>query len=174
MLPNLFSRHGYHGRQEQDEELSRDINILADTFRRSGGRQEVSRRAAGVDLATLTCDNLTAMLSELFHDGDITQERVMVLFYFCSDLAIRAVRSGLSTVVTWVTRWSLAFIRGTVSAVVRCRGGWRHVLSHTRDDTDTGHTTANTDIMATVNQVAILSACAAVVGVCAVYIKKNL
>merc|ERR1712012_1102064 len=48
----------------------------------------VSRRAAMVDLGSLSERNLTLMLSELFHDGGITQERILVLFYFCADLAV--------------------------------------------------------------------------------------
>ena len=123
-----------------------------------------------MDLDTLSQQNLTLMLSELFHDGGVTQERLMVLFYFCSDLAVRAVKTGLLSLVSTLTSWSLTFIRGAVSAWVRCRGGWSRVLASLTPGPDTTDTAAPSPI----NQVAFVSACAAVVGVCAVYIKKNL
>ena len=156
------------------DDLSRDMTSLASTFRRSGGRQEVARRAATVDLDTLSQQNLTLMLSELFHDGGVTQERLMVLFYFCSDLAVRAVKTGLLSLVSTLTSWSLTFIRGTVSAWVRCRGGWSRVLASLTPGPDTTDTAAHEAAPSPINQVAFVSACAAVVGVCAVYIKKNL
>ena len=123
-----------------------------------------------MDLDTLSQQNLTLMLSELFHDGGVTQERLMVLFYFCSDLAVRAVKTGLLSLVSTLTSWSLTFIRGTVSAWVRCRGGW----SSLGPGPNTTDTAAHEAAPSPINQVAFVSACAAVVGVCAVYIKKNL
>jgi len=174
LTSDRFDRYGYNGpqRQQNRQDLSRDINNLTDTFRRSGGRQEVFRRASIIDLDTLTMENMTTMLSELFHDGGITQERILVLFYFCSDLAIRAVKAGLTRLVSNLTRWSLAFIRGTVSAWVRCRGGWRGILRNDANIENDNRMYQNT--MDVINQVAFISACAAVLGVCAVYIRKNL
>ena len=49
-------------------------------------------------------DNFSLLLSELFHDGGVTQERVLVLFFFCSDLAVRALRAGLKGVLARLTR----------------------------------------------------------------------
>lgn len=49
-------------------------------------------------------DNFSLLLSELFHDGGVTQERVLVLFFFCSDLAVRALRAGLRGVLARLTR----------------------------------------------------------------------
>jgi len=170
-----FDGHGYRLRSSHNrgssgvrEHLEHDLGSLTDTFRRSGGRQEVSRRAAMVDLGSLSQENLTLMLSELFHDGGVTQERILVLFYFCADLAVRAVRSGLVTIVSSLTRWSLAFMRGPVSAWVRLMGGWTDVLRSMMTPNNEPNTNSS------INQVAFVSACAAVMGVCAVYIKKNL
>ena len=78
-----------------------------------------------------------------------TQERILVLFFFCSDLALRALRAGLRATLSKLTRWSsvynlhiifqqeivtnprwsVAFLRGTVAAWVRCKGGWDKLLS---------------------------------------------
>ena len=168
-----FDLHGYSDRNRRQPQsytdviqagLTENMSRAADSFRRSGARQEVTRRADMVDLDTLTPDNLTHMLAELFGDGGVTQERIMVLFYFCSDLAIRAVKAGLMSVVANVTRWSVAFIRGVVATWVRVQGGWAQVMG------DTSHNM----LASTVNQLAFVTACAAVMGVCAVYIKRNL
>ena len=152
------------------EELTRDVTCLAETFRRSGGRQEVAEQAASIDLGTLTQENLGLLLSQLFEDG-VSPARLLVLFYFCSDLAVRAARAGLTNLLTSVTSWSLAFVRGAVSAWVRIRGGWATVLQALSSSSELASYRPSAQ---TVNQVAFFSACAAVVGVCAVYMKKNL
>lgn len=150
--------HHYQGHRDQVH-LSTDLAALADRFSRSIGRDQVRQKAEQVDLASLTQDNFTVMVSELFHDGGITQERILVLFFFCSDLAIRACRAGLSCVLSSVTRWTLTFMRGTVAVWVRCRGGWDRVLRGG---------------VGVVSQLAFIGVCAAVIGACAVYIRKNL
>lgn len=152
------------------DELTRDMSNLAETFRRSGGRQEVTEQVANIDLGTLTQENLSLMLSQLFEDG-VTPARLLVLFYFCSDLAVRAARSGLLHLLTSVTSWSLAFVRGAVSTWVRLRGGWTRVIQAMSPASGPD---SNISASQTVNKVALASACAAVVGVCAIYMKKNL
>ena len=153
------------------DELTRDMSNLAETFRRSGGRQEVAEQVANIDLGTLSQENLSLMLSQLFEDG-VTPARLLVLFYFCSDLAVRAARSGLLHLLTSVTSWSLAFVRGTVSTWVRLRGGWNRVIQLL--SSAFGPDSNNISASQAVNKVALASACAAVVGVCAIYMKKNL
>ena len=81
-----------------------------------------------VDISSINQDNLTVMLTELFQDG-VTQERLLVLFFFCSDLTLRALRAGLVKLASSVTDWASAFIRTVVSCLVRCRGGWVSLLS---------------------------------------------
>ena len=152
------------------DELTRDMRSLAETFRRSGGRQQVAEQAASIDLTTLTQENLNLLLTQLFEDG-VSPARLLVLFYFISDLAVRAARAGLLHLMTSVTSWSLAFVRGAVSAWVRIRGGWSSVLQALSSSSDSGSN--NPSASQTVNQVAFVSACAAAVGVCAIFMKKN-
>jgi len=142
----------------QQSPLDTDLATLADVFSRSAGREDVRLKAEQVEISSITQENFTLMLSELFHDGGITQERILVLFFFCSDLAIRAVRSGLQSVVSSLTRWTVGFLRGTVAAWVRCRGGWDSVLNSG---------------LGMVNQLVFLGVCAAVITVCVCYIRKN-
>merc|ERR1719400_1211943 len=110
-------------------EVREDLATLAERFARSEGREAVRRRAEQVELGSITQDNFSQLLSELFNDGGITQERILVLFFFCSDLALRALRAGLRTTLSQLTRWSVAFLRGTVAVWVRCKGGWDNLLS---------------------------------------------
>ena len=116
-------------RQISNGGVREDLATLAERFARSEGREAVRRRADQVELCSLTQDNFSHLLSELFQDGGITQERVLVLFFFCSDLALRALRAGLRTTLSQLTRWSVAFLRGTVAVWVRCKGGWDNLLS---------------------------------------------
>ena len=55
-----------------------------------------------------------SFLSNLFQNGQITQERILVLFFFCSDVAILAIRQGATALVEQLTRWSLEFIKKQV------------------------------------------------------------
>ena len=116
-------------RQISNGGVREDLATLAERFARSEGREAVRRRADQVELCSLTQDNFSHLLSELFQDGGITQERVLVLFFFCSDLALRALRAGLRTTLSQLTRWSVAFLRGTVAVWVRCKGGWDNLLN---------------------------------------------
>ena len=170
-------RSGQGSGYSLSDELTRDMSHLAETFRRSGGRQEVTEQVASIDLGTLSQENLSLMLSQLFEDG-VTPARLLVLFYLCSDLAVRAARSGLLHLLTSVTSWSLAFVKGAVSTWVRLRGGWTRVIqalsSASGLDSASGPDSNNISTSQTVNKVALASACAAVVGVCAIYMKKNL
>merc|ERR1711934_894301 len=140
------------------EEVREDLVSLAERFARSEGREAVRRRAEQVELGSITQDNFSQLLSELFHDGGITQERILVLFFFCSDLALRALRAGLRATVSKLTRWSVAFLRGTVAAWVRCKGGWDRLLS--------GRTSHQ--------QVLLLGASLALVCLCLVVYKRHI
>merc|ERR1711934_1009686 len=145
-------------RQAAREEVREDLVPLAERFARSEGREAVRRRAEQVELGSITQDNFSQLLSELFHDGGITQERTLVLFFFCSDLALRALRAGLRATVSKLTRWSGAFLRGTVAAWVRCKGGWNRLLS--------GRTSHQ--------QVLLLGASLALVCLCLVVYKRHI
>lgn len=70
------------------------------------------------------------MLSELFEGGRITRERIMVLFFFCSDVAARSleVGTGGSLSVTQLFTWSMAFILDVICNWVQTQGGWAVVL----------------------------------------------
>ena len=70
------------------------------------------------------------MLSELFEGGKITRERIMVLFFFCSDVAARALELdiGGSLSLCQLFTWSIAFILDVICNWVQRQGGWAVVL----------------------------------------------
>ena len=140
-------------------DLSSDFSTLAERFQSSRGRQEVRRRADMVDVSTLNQENLTQMLTELFQDG-VTQERVLVLFFFCSDLTMRALREGLASLVSRLTDWVLSFIRTAVSCLVRWQGGWRSLLSSLASPWNFHH-------------LAVVSLSAALLGLGLLYVKRQ-
>ena len=106
----------------------------------------------------------------------MTRERILVFFFFCSDLAIQAIRLRLSGVVQQLAKWTLDFIRSTVQASfhlylmgftveslqvsswVRQNGGWEAVLH------------SGLQVM---HKLAVIGMCAAVTMACVFYIKKN-
>jgi len=150
---------GLYHQSSRRADLTSDFSNLAERFERSGGREEVRRRADMVDISSISQDNLTVMLTELFQDG-VTQERLLVLFFFCSDLALRALRAGLVSLVSRLTDWVVSFIRSVVTCLVRCRGGWQSLLSSLQVRWPNHHLT-------------LLSLSAALIGLGALYIKKH-
>jgi len=116
--------------------LQSDLASLAERFTRSHGREQVREKAEELDLSELSADNFNSLLAELFHDGGVTQERLLVLFFFCSDLTIRAARAGLESLCERITSWTLSFIRSTVMLWVRVHGGWARVLRGSGSYTD--------------------------------------
>lgn len=71
----------------------------------------------------ITYEEFKDLLSELFAAGGITKERIVVLFFFCSDVAIRSLQRGMD-LFSRVISWSLSFITEFVCSWVRSHGGW--------------------------------------------------
>ena len=63
------------------EEVREDLATLAERFARSEGREAVRRRADQVELRSITQDNFSQLLSELFHDGGVTQAKILSPYY---------------------------------------------------------------------------------------------
>jgi hypothetical protein len=61
--------------------------------------------------------------TNLQEDG-VTYERALVLFCFCSELCLRALREASSRYFHTVTSMSLRFITGSLSMWVCASGGW--------------------------------------------------
>ena len=110
-------------------------------------------------LNLLKKSGMDTMLTELFQDG-VTQERLLVLFFFCSDLTLRALKAGLVNLASSLTDWVSAFIRRVVACLVRCRGGWVSLLSSLQAPDWSRH-------------LPIISLSAGVLGLSLLYLKKH-
>uniref|UniRef100_T1J047 Homeobox domain-containing protein n=1 Tax=Strigamia maritima TaxID=126957 RepID=T1J047_STRMM len=115
-------------RTPQIGRLGRDLRVLADEFARSRERCLVRERANQVDVNSVTKDNFFRLMEELF-EGGVSRSRVVVLFFFCSDVAINALRSNVVEIFHKFVSWALAFITNTITKWVEDFGGWGKVLS---------------------------------------------
>lgn len=74
----------------------------------------------------VTEDQFKDLLSELLGSG-ITRERIIVLFYFCADVAIETLKRRVQSSVQLCQRfiqWSFNFISERVCTWVQANGGW--------------------------------------------------
>lgn len=101
---------------------------LAEQFERSRERIAIKQKADQVDLMSISYDGFRNVLAELFGDGNFSGSRVIVLFFFCSDLANRAVSRGAGVLCCQLLTWSLAYIRDVLCLWVQNQGGWAVVL----------------------------------------------
>ncbi|KAK6180446.1 hypothetical protein SNE40_012600 [Patella caerulea] len=105
----------------------RELRFMADEFARSSQRNDVKRKAQEVSVNNITYEQFKDLLAELFCQGHITKERIMVLFFFCSDVAVRTLSSSVDLCNKFIT-WSLSFVTRNVCRWVRDCGGWEDVL----------------------------------------------
>eukprot|EP00057_Strongylocentrotus_purpuratus_P003186 XP_003726120.1 PREDICTED: uncharacterized protein LOC100888576 [Strongylocentrotus purpuratus] len=107
----------------------RDLKKLADQFASSRERDGVRAKAR----ETVGDNEISAamfwdLLSELFFQGTITRERIVVLFFFCSDVAIFALQRNSIDYFHRFMVWALQYIRSRVCTWVADNGGWEAVL----------------------------------------------
>lgn len=107
--------------------LGRELRRVADEFANSPGRVKVKDLAESVKLHDLTKEGFEQLLEALFQ-GKITGEGIVALFFFCTDLAMRAVHSARKLVVDLLS-WSFSYIIQTVCSTIYKLGGWEKVLS---------------------------------------------
>ncbi|XP_023242108.1 uncharacterized protein LOC111640326 [Centruroides sculpturatus] len=108
----------------------RELRLLAEKFAKSEERKAVRARANQVDIHHITWDEFQDLLTELFLDGDIRRERIVTLFFFCTDIMIRALKEKIADKVKCLFVWSLRFISEKVCTWVQQQGGWGVVLGN--------------------------------------------
>ena len=140
-------------------QTGRDLKLLADQFANSVERLRVQERAEQVNIESLNKTKFFSMMNELFQGGKVTRERILVLFFFCSDVAIRAIKNNSEGWLSTLTQWSLIFIKEQVCAWVGNNGGWQTVLRSGFN---------------MLQQTIFIGACAAIIVCSAIYIRKNL
>lgn len=106
--------------------LGQHLKQIAEEFERDPKRRTVRENACKVQLADITKENFMKLLEELFQDG-ITREKIVVLFFFCTDVALRAASFAKELVVK-LMGWSFSYLINTVCKIVYELGGWENLL----------------------------------------------
>ncbi|XP_072038971.1 uncharacterized protein [Amphiura filiformis] len=109
------------------------LRKLADDFAQTRERKKVQEKASGVEADSISWREFQDLLSELFPRGIITRERIVVLFFFCTDLAICMLQQDHLELFHRFVRWTLQYIRNTVCTWVANQGGWGAVLATSID-----------------------------------------
>lgn len=104
----------------------RELRNMADAFAQTAERRRVKQKASEVS-TNISYEEFKDLLSELFAAGGITKERIVVLFFFCSDVAIRCLKGAAELCAQFVS-WSISFITEKVCSWVRSHGGWGEVM----------------------------------------------
>lgn len=104
----------------------RELRKIAEEFARSRERQKLKERANQVKLTDINKETFMVLLQELF-EGGITREKIVTLFFYCTDVAIRAA-SFAQELVVQLLGWSFSYIINTVCRLVYELGGWDDVL----------------------------------------------
>ncbi|XP_057364542.1 uncharacterized protein LOC130685277 [Daphnia carinata] len=105
------------------------LRQLANEFSLSPLRNEVRYRAQNVDLTTLNAQNFSEMIQEVFSGGNLTKERILVVFFFCSDVALFALQNHTLNLFSKLIQWSTDYISGRFSNFIHSQGGWTAVLN---------------------------------------------
>lgn len=110
--------------------VGQDLRRIAAQIEASNEREIIRRRAQTVNLRIDSFERYSAMLNGLFPDNRITREGIVVLFFFCSDIALRAYASSPIAHFHQLVGWTLKFIFNHVCSWVRRQGGWNKVISN--------------------------------------------
>jgi len=136
----------------------RDLRQMADAFAQSKEREDVRRQAQNIKLESLDFNSFLVLLRELFQGEGITSERILVLFFFCADLTIEALKKGYNTMYLQIIEWSLKYISTQVARWVHLHGGWGVVLRSS---------------LHIAFQLSVCVACVAFAAACFVYCRRN-
>lgn len=107
--------------------FGRDLKRIAEQFEKSKERDAIKKKAEEVNLEAIRYEDFKSLVMDLFREG-ISREKIIVLFFFCSDLAFRSVTAGTAHLCCQLFTWSIAFIMDFVCDWVRRQGGWGVVL----------------------------------------------
>jgi len=135
-----------------------NLRQIANEFSHSPLREEVRRRAQSVDLLTLNSHTFSEMIQEIFSGGNITQEQILVVFYFSSDLALYALQNHTLNIFNQLIQWSTSYVTGRMTLWIHEQGGWGSIL--------------NTSMNSLLKLSATVACCVAVVAML-VFIRKN-
>lgn len=104
----------------------KELRRIAEEFEKTRHRQEVRDSACRVNLSSITKEEFVKLLEELFQEK-ITREKIVILFFFCTDVALRAASYAHELVIK-LLGWSFSYIINTVCSFIHKLGGWDKVL----------------------------------------------
>ncbi|GAB1604990.1 hypothetical protein Ahia01_000780800 [Argonauta hians] len=116
-----------YSRTDEAKAMGRELQLLADQFALSNERKEVRNKAQSSRLVFNNYDEFAELLESLFNPGGITRSRIIVLFFFCSDLAIRTLKECANFFSKFLT-WFFKFLSRKICYWVERNGGWFAVL----------------------------------------------
>lgn len=107
------------------------LHAIAVAFEQSEERKKVRQEAQRVveDEAEVTQEHFLQLMEGFFQDGSVTSHRIIVLFTFCSDVIVFAVKKLAKELFTKFLDWAIDYIINKVCAWVAENGGWDKVLS---------------------------------------------
>ncbi|KAK3927528.1 Apoptosis regulator BAX [Frankliniella fusca] len=111
----------------------RTLRQIAEAFSHSPQRLKVQEYANHINLQSLNYNSFSDLLYGLFQEGGVTQARVLVLFFFCADIALRALKEKLTQHFQQLVDWTSRYITERLSAWVLEHGGWAAVLQESVD-----------------------------------------
>ncbi|XP_077988580.1 apoptosis regulator BAX-like [Glandiceps talaboti] len=127
-VSGLSSPSSEHYRYPMWARTGKELRRLADTFSQTNERHQVRERACRISLhEDFTYDHFKDLVSTLF-SGGMTRERIVILFFFCSDMAILTLRQNMLDYFNRILMWSLRYISERVCSWVREHGGWEPVI----------------------------------------------
>lgn len=118
------------GEHKEWANAGRELRQLADKFMKTRARRKVKEQAYGVGKAdSITEEKFRTLLQNLF-EGGITQDKIVVLFVFCADVAVASLTKEHPAVDLCVQclKWALKFMKEYVCAWVQQNGGWSVVF----------------------------------------------
>lgn len=59
-----------------------------------------------------------------FQGGNLTRERILVVFFFCSDVALFALQNHTVNLFCKLIQWSTDYVTGRLSQFICSQGGW--------------------------------------------------
>ncbi|XP_071964595.1 uncharacterized protein [Antedon mediterranea] len=111
----------------------KELRIMADKFARSDEREKVTKKATKYSQSSIeTYAEYSDLLTELFQSGGVTCHRLVVLFFFCSDLTIMALEHNCIDYFGRLVTWTYRFIRDGLSQWIASNGGWNAIVDTTR------------------------------------------
>lgn len=123
---SVFSDEAHKEWAKAGQELRR----LADKFTKTRERRKVKAQAYGVGKdESVTEEKFRTLLKQLF-DGGITQDKIVVLFVFCADVAVASLKKEDPAVNVCVLclKWAVKFMAEYVCGWVQQHGGWGAVF----------------------------------------------